>query len=366
MLSENSNHRFGDFRIHPKHSHLVVSILEDHTKPAPADVVTTLVVVNTKTQALTTIAQGSDFYSTPRFSPNGEKISWIQWDHPDMPWEGSEVVVASFAVGESDKATVTDVQVIAGKHDQESITGSNWVSDDALVFMSDKSGFWNPWKYDVQKKSANPVLHSSVNEEYGEPAWLLGMSRSSAMDASTVLVSPTDNGVIYLALLDVHTGTLAKIQSPYVNIGSIHAVSDTEAVFVGVKDDAASALILLTLPSKASTALTSGTIHASFSTLKETSSLAATLPSSIFPTHQPIVLKIQPNDAPLHVVYYPPTNPEYSGGKDNELPPCITRIHGGPTGRVSPGLSWVASYYTSRGWAWYVSFLRIIHTRPMS
>ncbi|KAG8999103.1 hypothetical protein FRB94_006439 [Tulasnella sp. JGI-2019a] len=349
VSADNDNHRFGDFIVHPTQPHLVVSILEDHTHPAPADVVTTLVAIDTKTQALTTLAKGADFYSTPRFSPNGKLLSFIRWNHPNMPWEGSELVLAEFVVEGGDKIGLKEPTVLAGKEGEVSITQAQWASDDVLVFFSDKSGFYNPWKYDVKSKTSNPILHTPVSEEYAGPAWVLGKSDNSVLDASTVLVAPPKTG---LALLDADTGTLAKIKSPFVSIHAIHGISDTQAVFVGEKDDEASALVLLTLPSSASTCLTNATIAANFKILKSTSNLASTISPLLFPIHQEITLKIGPNDAPLHVLYYPPTNPDYTGGKGNELPPCILHIHGGPTSQVSPGLSWVTTYFTSRGWAW--------------
>ncbi|KAG8844908.1 hypothetical protein FRB96_002797 [Tulasnella sp. 330] len=346
---DNANHRFGDFVTHPTHSHLIVSILEDHTIDEPAKVVTTLVVINAKTQAVTTIAQGADFYSTPRFSPDGKKLSWILWNHPNMPWEESELVLAELLVGDGDKVEAKQPTVIAGEGGKESITQAQWATNDVLVFFSDKNGFYNPWKYDLRSKTANSILQTPADEEYASPAWFLGTSDNAVMDASTLLVSPTKQG---LALLDVNTGTLARIQSPFVSLSSIHSVSDTQAVFVGVKDDTAAALILLTLPSPASSCLTSSTIQAQFETLKSTSDLASTLTPALFPIHQQVTLTVEPDNEPLYVLYYPPTNPDYTGGKDNELPPCVLNIHGGPTSEAHPGLDWVTTYFTSRGWAW--------------
>jgi hypothetical protein len=76
---ENQSHRFGEFQIHPTLPHLVVCVLEDHTKPAPADVVNTLVLIDTEAQSFTTLAEGADFYAFGRFSPDGTKLAWIQW-----------------------------------------------------------------------------------------------------------------------------------------------------------------------------------------------------------------------------------------------------------------------------------------------
>lgn len=340
--ADNSNHRFGDFVIHPTKPHLLVSILEDHTKPSPADVVNSLVILNTETQEVTTIASGADFYSTARFSPSGDKISWIQWFHPDMPWEGSELYVASF---DPVTAKVTSPKLVAGKPAEISINESHWVTDDLIVYLSDVDGFYNPYKYTVSTAKSSAILPKATEEDYADPAWLLGASRWTVLDTENMLVTPTHNGVVYVALLEIATGKLTKVDSPYVTIEDVHTVSRTKAVFVGKTDSLPSALISLELlkPDSAQ--------GATFNSLKATSKVGETLPPGIFPTHQAIALKDN-EGGPLHVLYFPPTNPDYAGGEGNELPPCVLNMHGGPTSRVSPGMSWTTSYFTSRGYAW--------------
>lgn len=265
-----------------------------------------------------------------------------------MPWEGSELVVADF---DASSVSVSNSSIIAGKPGAESINEAFWASNKTLVYLSDKSGFYNPWKYDVESKSNSPILPEPVEKDYAEPAWLLGASRWTALDDSTLLVSPTTNGDASLGLLRIDSGEFTEIKSPYVNLGAVHGVTSTSAVFVGVTDDTPAALIKVTLPNTVSPA--PGSIdNAVFETLKETSSAASTISRGLFPKHQSIALEIPGSGAPLHVMYFPPTNPDYSGGKDGELPPCVLNIHGGPTSRVAPGLSWTGTYFTSRGWAW--------------
>ncbi|KAG8892289.1 hypothetical protein FRB99_002818, partial [Tulasnella sp. 403] len=345
---ENHNHRFADFDIHPIDTHWIATVLEDHTKPAPCDVVNSIALVNTETQAVTTIASGADFYSTPRFSPDGKHISWIQWYHPNMPWEGSLLYLADFNGGE-----VTNVKNIAGKRDDESINQAFWVTPETLVYLTDVSGFYNPWKHDVPSQSSAPILKQPVPLEYADPAWFLGASRWAAMDSNTLIVSPTDNGVASVSLIDIATGKRSPIVTPYVSISFLRSINDREAVLVGVTDDTPAALIHLTLPASASTLAQAGeSITPGLQVLKETSSLPSTISSAYFPTHQALALSIPPSGEPLHVLYFPPTNPEYAGGEGNELPPCVVNIHGGPTARAVPGLSWLSTYFTSRGWAW--------------
>ncbi|KAG8979599.1 hypothetical protein FRB90_008056, partial [Tulasnella sp. 427] len=191
----------------------------------------------------------------------------------------------------------------------------------------------------------------AVEKDFAEPAWLLGASRWTALDENTVLVSPTTNGDASLALLRINSGEFKEIRSPYVNVGAVHGVTSRSAIFVGVTDDTPSALIKIELP-ESDVSATGSIDNAVFETLKATSSAAASISSALFPKHQSIALDIPGSGAPLHVMYFPPTNPDYSGGNDGERPPCVLNIHGGPTSRVAPGLSWTATYFTSRGWAW--------------
>jgi hypothetical protein len=100
-ITEKNNYRFADFACHPQAPNLVVCILEDHTKSAPADVVNSLVCLNASSlQDPVVLVSGSDFYASPRFNDDGTLLAWTEWSHPDMPWDGS--VYFSFCVRKRD------------------------------------------------------------------------------------------------------------------------------------------------------------------------------------------------------------------------------------------------------------------------
>ncbi|TFK46339.1 hypothetical protein OE88DRAFT_1739619 [Heliocybe sulcata] len=143
VTPDNSNYRFADFTVHPKHPSLVVAIFEDHTKPEPANVVTQLCIIDTDKKSVTPIVSGADFYAVPRFSPSGTYLAWQQWFHPDMPWEGAEIRVAPVTVQDG-VLHVAQAKYVAGKHKEISVTFPFWSSDDLLVFTSDESGYQNP------------------------------------------------------------------------------------------------------------------------------------------------------------------------------------------------------------------------------
>jgi hypothetical protein len=104
-------------------------VLEDHTKPEPANVVNTLVTVNTKNKSVTPLVQGADFYSSPLISPNGKYISFCQWFHPDMPWEGGETIIAPIASDENGVKITCDLKIVAGKRLVTSSQQPEWLSN---------------------------------------------------------------------------------------------------------------------------------------------------------------------------------------------------------------------------------------------
>ena len=101
-------------------------------KPSPSEVINTLVVVHTTTQALATLVSGVDFYSSPRLSPDGTKLAWIEWTHPDMPWEGTQPYVANITFQDGTYA-LADPSLVAGWPGAVSVTQPLWGSDDTLA-----------------------------------------------------------------------------------------------------------------------------------------------------------------------------------------------------------------------------------------
>ncbi|KAF8803248.1 alpha/beta-hydrolase [Phlegmacium glaucopus] len=332
VTPEGKPYRYACLEPHPKKPHLLVSILEDHTIDNPSDVVTTLVVINTVTKSVHPLVSGADFYALPRFSPDGSHITWQQWHHPDMPWEGGEVYIAD-VIADDDTLSVKDQIHVAGVRGKVSACYPSWRNNDNLIFTTDESGYVNPWKYTNGK--ASPVFPKPIAEDFGAPSWSLGNSFYALIDKEGKfgLFGAIKNGcdVLYLPKL---------IENPFVVIDSIRTVSleREQVVFRGQKTDERAAIL-----------------RCSLSSLIKEEFARYHYPRDIISQPQPITLKVPPNDSPLHVVYYPPYNPKYSGSNNNiegERPPCVVNIHGGPTGLTEQGLNWETQYYTSRGWGW--------------
>ncbi|KAH8979089.1 alpha/beta-hydrolase [Lactarius akahatsu] len=338
--------RYADFDVHPIHRHLLAAVLEDHTNDDPTTVVNTLVVINTKTQSLTTIASGADFYAAPRFSPDGARIAFQRWNHPDMPWQRSAIHVFTF-VADGDRITYGDEKEIAWGQREVSVGYPRWIDSDNLVFLTDESGFLNPWAYSVSSKSADPLLATPVSQDFAVPAFTLAGSPYTVLDTEkrVVLFSALKSGRNVLYIFDWKTKSLIPVDNPFVSISAIRAVDDKTLVFQARSTRTPSAIIKLTIsdPSAPHSGVT-------YQTLK---SSAESLPFPDGIISRPESLTLGTESEPVYATLYPPTNFAYDGSSDpTEKPPCIVNAHGGPTGMAAQGLDWTTQYFTSRGWAW--------------
>lgn len=324
----------------PSHPHIIVAVQEDHTKPAPHDVVNSLVAIYTHTHTVTPLVHGADFYSSPRFSPSGKLIAWLQWTHPDMPWEGTELVVADVVI--NTKLDIKNPRVVDGKKDSVSVNEPAWIDDDTLVYLCDTTGYYNPKRYSVTSRTSAFILSTPISDDFSEPAWIMGMSRMAHLSGSTLIVSPIHLGFAKLALLDVITGRITYLENDFVSISFLRRLNATSAVMSARKNDQSPALIRVDFAQ--------GNDHTpKYTVIKQTSTLSSTLPPGFVSASDALTL----NNGNLHILLTLPKNPDYVA-PESEKPPAIVNIHGGPTGRVEPGLLWMAQYFTSRGWAWYV------------
>lgn len=349
---ENNNHRFADFTVSPTHPHLLFAVLEDHTRPAPSEVETSLVLINTSTKTVSLVVSGADFYASPRFSPDGKHVAWQQWWHPDMPWQSAEIYLSKVTVNpDGEKLELGPKTLVGGVRLQVSAAYPLWISNETILFTSDASGYQNPRSYSILTEKSAPILLRPAKEDFSLPAWLLGESYSALLDekGENILYSVMQNGRAVLCLLEMDCAIITEIESDYVGISNVCSIPKTGQVFfIGGRNSEPPEIVSLTL-----TLSSDAPPSPSFKSLKSTSSSVISFPPGIVSTAQSITIKVPPKDDPVHVNFYPPKNPEYSGGVDGEKPPCVFGIHGGPTGMESQVLSWGKQYFTSRGWAWY-------------
>lgn len=148
----------------------LLAIEEDHTKPLPSDVRNRLVAVNIQSKKIVNVASDDDFYSAAQFSPDGSRICWNQWSHPDMPWTGARVYVANWNDGR-----VTDISLVAGVPEKESVSQPRWGVDNTLYFTTDRSGYWQLYRFKMGSQAPQRLALRGLEEvEFSEPDWRLG------------------------------------------------------------------------------------------------------------------------------------------------------------------------------------------------
>jgi len=295
----------------------LIAVRESH--PAEGEAVNGLVTIGAD-DTEDVIASGCDFYSTPRLSPDGTQLAWIEWDHPNMPWDGTRLVVAGVANPEARA-------VVAGGAD-ESIVQPEWAADGTLVFASDRTGWWNLYRYDGAETA--PVLE--MEAEFAGPAWVFGESWYGFLSDGRIATAFYDSGRSGFGIIDAD-GVLDQIDLGFSDYG-YHLITDGDdrVWFVGARPDQPSAIV-------------------EFDAVSGATALVRSNPSIVGSGYvaEPHVVSFPTTDDDIaHAVYYPPANPEFEGPA-GERPPLIVHIHGGPTSSVSPVLKPETVFWTSRG-----------------
>jgi len=297
--------------------------------------------------AVRVLVSGSDFYAFPAPSPDGTRLAWICWDHPRMPWDGTELWVASI-----DDAPVTgkDQQQLIMGGDTESVLAPVWRDDRSLYVISDRSGWWNLYLADLlappqarlappQARLAAPRALCPREEEFAEPLWQLGTYPYAVLEDGRLAVIHAQ-GQPRLGVLDPGTGQLTDLDLPYQVFGSGISASGRSVVTVAGGPAIPLSVIKADLPA-AGQGQQAAEVHELRRSLDE-------LPDAAYlPVPRPARLT-GPSGSVVHALVYPPANPA-ARAPDGELPPYIVWVHGGPTSQVGPRLDLEKAFFTSRG-----------------
>src|SRR5271165_2498539 len=305
--------------------------------------------------AIRVLVTGSDFYAYPAPSPDGTRLAWICWDHPRMPWDGTELRVAALDDGGpvSDKS---QQQLIMGC-DTESVLAPVWRDDRSLYAISDRSGWWNLYLADLlappqarpappqarpappQARPAPPRVLCPREEEFAGPLWQLGMSSYAVLgDGRIAVVHGTEQ--TRLGVLDPETGQLTDLDLPYsVFALGLGAAGQTAATIAG-GPTAPMTVISVGIPGAGEDPRAAAA--------RELNRSADSLPDAAYlPVPRPAQLT-GPTGSVVHALVYPPANPAVRG-PDGERPPYIVWVHGGPTAQTVPRLDLEKAFFTSRG-----------------
>jgi dipeptidyl aminopeptidase/acylaminoacyl peptidase len=277
--------------------------------------------------AIRVLVTGAQFFAFPTPSPDGTRLAWINWNHPNMPWDGTELRVGSVSGGTVSVAGAT--LVMGGP--EESVLAPEWRDDATLYAISDASGWWN--LYEVPAVGGTPRPLHPLDEEFAGPLWQLGGRPFELLSDGRLLVAH-GLGEFHLGVLDPATGALTALDLPgYRTVDLELAVSGTTVVVVAGGP-------------RAPWSVLRGTADGGFEIVERQS--AAGPDPACLPDARLVQLSTGPNGSVVHAIAYAPANPGFTG-PEGELPPYVVNVHGGPTSQSMPVLSMEKAFFTSRG-----------------
>jgi dipeptidyl aminopeptidase/acylaminoacyl peptidase len=271
------------------------------------------------------LISGNDFYSSPRLSPDGRKIAYLIWDHPRMPWDGTELWVADL----NPDGSVSRKEKIAGSI-KESIFQPEWSPDNILYFISDRNNWWNIYRFNKNK------IESLIKMEadFGLPQWVFGLSTYDFYSCDKIVCSYIEKGKWYLGLLDLETKDLESIKTKYDNLSYIKVMGKN-------------------LFMKAASPIESPSIVKLNINTGESQILRHSTDNSISHEYisvpEPVSFPSEKGEK-VYGFYYYPKNKKFRA-KKGEKPPLIVMVHGGPTSSTSTSLDLKKQFWTSRGFA---------------
>jgi dipeptidyl aminopeptidase/acylaminoacyl peptidase len=273
------------------------------------------------------VATGRDFYAAPRPSPDEKRLAWLAWDHPHMPFVATDLCVGDLAADGS----ISNGRRIAGSHD-ESVFQPEWSSSGLLHFVSDRTGWSNLY---VER---NGEVHALTQEEadLGVPQWVFDESRYAFLSDGRVACVFTRKAVDTLELLDADSGGLERVDLPYTSYYSPSLRSDgTRLVFPAASPTLSTSVVTFDVATGAERVVRRST--------------ELELDEGYVSRAEPLAYE-GADGLTSYGFYYPPTNADYEGPED-ELPPLLVMVHGGPTAHVSAELDLRTQFFTSRGLA---------------
>ncbi len=320
-ISPEAEVRYADFRVDGRQSRLI-GVREDHRGEGEAK--NEIVAVGFD-GSIEVLVSGSDFYASPRLSPDGQTLAWLSWNHPLLPWDGTELWTAQV----TDSGRLTAPKKITGGTD-ESVFGPQWSPDGVLYFVSDRASWWN--LYRQGDNGVEPLF--PLNAEFATPQWVFGMSTYTFLGAQRLVCTYTQRGLWQLATLNPQSRRLQNLETPYSQISSLTAHGDRLAC-LGASPTESSAFVLMDLD------------EGDVEVLRRSTTLE--IDPGYLSQPQPIEFPTS-EGATAYGFFYPPKNRDYDP-LEGEKPPLLVKSHGGPTAAASSALRLSVQYWTSRGFA---------------
>jgi dienelactone hydrolase len=308
----------------------IICVCEDHTDREREPINKLITIAADGTGAIVDLVSGAHFYSTPRLRSDGRRLAWLSWNHPNMPWDGSELWVGRIDGGGS----VIEARLVAGGP-TESIFEPEWSPDGRLYFVSDRTGWWNIYR--EAGGSVEPVCQ--MDAEFGAPQWVMGMTLYGFQSTDRIICAYDQMGDWRLGAIDVSLDVAARheltpIASPYTDIRSLRVTSGRVIIVAGSPGEPVSVVAY-------------DLVSETLDVLRRSSALR--IDPDYLSIPQPIEFPTE-NGLTACAFYYAPNNRDFTGGPD-DLPPLMVLSHGGPTSAAVTTLSLNIQYWTSRGLA---------------
>ena len=317
ITNSDKDERFADL-VYDPHGDRLLCIREKHHDRGEPD--NDLVEIVLPQAHVNPIHQGHDFYAHARLSPDGTKLAFLAWDHPNMPWNGTQLYRMTL------HPTLGSAAIVAGGQ-AESIFQPEWLTNDLLVYCSDRSGFYDLYAFGNE----GTYTVAADEREYGHAMWQLGSNQYAAVNNRLLVAAPDHSELV---LIDTFNG----FQTPLVSgASSYRNVTKCGAGIAYIQSDV--------------DAPNSIRLHSSFSTESRTVKIAGKSPiEGAYISRPERITFIGSGSEPVYAYFYAPHNPECRANP-YERPPLLVQAHGGPTSSTSTALSSNIQFYTSRGWA---------------
>ncbi len=317
--------RFADGDLAPDGAS-IVCVRERHHGPSADEVVNEIVRLDAHTPGEPEVlVTGSDFVAAPRLSPDGGTLAWLRWNHPSMPWDATELVVRDLDSGEE--------LVIAGGPD-ESVLEPRWDADGALWFVSDRTDWWNLYRYTPGTDIATVVR---TDAEIGVPHWQFAVGPLRDASPTARWCSPACAAGTTGSPGATSDGTVTELDTPFSRVTAVHAAPTTTARCSSSAGSPTQEPGVHRIDPKGGVA----------ETLRPPRDLGIDAGFISVPEH---ISFVTDDGRTAFALFYPPAHPERTG-PEGELPPLLVEIHGGPTAAASPVFSTGVQYWTSRGFA---------------
>jgi dipeptidyl aminopeptidase/acylaminoacyl peptidase len=275
------------------------------------------------------LVSGPDFVASPRWSPDGDRLCWVEWDHPNMPWDGTRLVVRELAPGR-------DALIAGGP--AESVSEPRWHPDGSLTFISDRTGWWSLYRWAPDTRTVEPLVELG-DGEIGVPQWALGTSRYARLPDGRIVFAYTRGGIDHVGVR-LADGTVSDLGLPFSLVRAVSALGASSVVVIASTPTEEASVTRIDLGDGPAVEATHTLRPA-----RELDELGVGV--ELISIHESIEFP-SAGSRTAHALLYRPTNPDFAG-PEGELPPLLIGVHGGPTAAVRPELDLETQYWTSRG-----------------